>query len=129
MKQMTGFMNEIADEFKIIIVEAVRSLCLKFPSKQYQMMSFLSSSLRDEGGYELKGTIVDAIFDIVHKIPESKEVGNLKLLNLKLLLIFASLLKIANIRSFQFVFYIYWVATDLPYLQIPQDIYGLYTIG
>jgi coatomer protein complex subunit gamma len=75
MKQMMGFMNEIADEFKIIIVEAIRSLCLKFPSKQHQMISFLSSTLRDEGGYELKGTLVDAIFDIVHKIPESKEAG------------------------------------------------------
>jgi coatomer protein complex subunit gamma len=75
MKQMIGFMNEIADEFKIIIVEAIRSLCLKFPSKQHQMMSFLATSLREEGGYELKGTVVDAIFDIVHKIPESKEVG------------------------------------------------------
>jgi coatomer protein complex subunit gamma len=75
MKQITGFMNEIADEFKIIIVEAVRSLCIKFPSKQFQMMTFLATGLRDEGGYELKGTIVDAIFDIVNKIPESKEMG------------------------------------------------------
>ncbi len=75
MKQISGFMDEIADEFKIIIVEAVRSLCLKFPAKHYQMLTFLSTSLRDEGGYELKRAIVDATFDIVNKIPESKELG------------------------------------------------------
>ena len=33
MKQMTNFMSDIADEFKIVVVEAIRSLCLKFPLK------------------------------------------------------------------------------------------------
>ncbi|KAI8907496.1 adaptin N terminal region-domain-containing protein [Powellomyces hirtus] len=73
MKQITGFMNEISDEFKIIVIEAIRSLCLKFPAKQSLMLNFLSNVLRDEGGYEYKRAIVEAIFDIVHHIPESKE--------------------------------------------------------
>ena len=33
MKQITSFMSDIADEFKIVVVEAIRSLCLKFPLK------------------------------------------------------------------------------------------------
>jgi coatomer protein complex subunit gamma len=75
MKQITGFMAEISDEFKIIVIEAIRSLCLKFPAKQSLMINFLSNVLRDEGGYEYKKAIVEAIFDIIYHIPDSKEYG------------------------------------------------------
>ncbi|KII93952.1 hypothetical protein PLICRDRAFT_153163 [Plicaturopsis crispa FD-325 SS-3] len=73
MKQITGFMTEISDEFKVIIVEAIRSLCLKFPSKHVAMLAFLSGVLRDEGGYDFKRAVVEAIFDMIKFIPESKE--------------------------------------------------------
>ncbi|CAI2167312.1 8121_t:CDS:10 [Funneliformis geosporum] len=73
MKQITGFMSEISDEFKVIVVDAIRSLCLKFPTKQVVMLGFLSGVLRDEGGYEFKRAVVEAIFDLVKFIPESKE--------------------------------------------------------
>lgn len=75
MKQITGFMSEISDEFKVIVVDAIRSLCLKFPSKQVVMLNFLSGVLRDEGGYEFKRAVVEAIFDLIKFIPESKEAG------------------------------------------------------
>lgn len=78
MKQISGFMSEISDEFKIIVIDAVRSLCLKFPAKQALMLNFLSGVLRDEGGYEYKRAIVEAIFDIIHHIPESKEYGEFR---------------------------------------------------
>ncbi|RCI07061.1 coatomer subunit gamma [Rhizopus stolonifer] len=73
MKQISSFMGEISDEFKVIVVEAIRSLCLKFPNKQAVMLSFLSGVLRDEGGYEFKKAVVEAIFDMVRHIPESKD--------------------------------------------------------
>ncbi|KAG1057045.1 hypothetical protein G6F43_001092 [Rhizopus delemar] len=73
MKQISGFMNDISDEFKVIVVEAIRSLCLKFPAKQAIMLSFLSNVLRDEGGYNFKKAVVEAIFDMVKHIPESKD--------------------------------------------------------
>jgi coatomer protein complex subunit gamma len=73
IKQITGFMTEISDEFKVIIVDAIRSLCLKFPSKHASMLTFLSSVLRDEGGYEFKRAVVEAMFDMIKFIPESKE--------------------------------------------------------
>jgi hypothetical protein len=31
LKQIGSFMTDIADEFKIVVVEAIRALCLKFP--------------------------------------------------------------------------------------------------
>ena len=66
-------MTEISDEFKVIIVDAIRSLCLKFPAKHASMLTFLSSVLRDEGGYEFKRAVVEAMFDMIKFIPESKE--------------------------------------------------------
>jgi coatomer protein complex subunit gamma len=73
MKQISGFMTEISDEFKVIIVDAIRSLCLKFPLKHVSMLSFLSGVLRDEGGYDFKRAVVEAIFDMIKFIGDCKE--------------------------------------------------------
>ncbi|RAR05534.1 coatomer subunit gamma [Stemphylium lycopersici] len=73
MKQITGFMAEITDEFKVTIVEAVRTLALKFKAKQSGFLAFLSGILRDEGGYEFKRAVVEAIMDLIRFVPEAKE--------------------------------------------------------
>lgn len=73
MKQISSFMSDITDEFKITIVEAIRTLCLKFPSKQAGMLTFLSGVLRDEGGYEFKKTVVESMFDLIKFVPESRD--------------------------------------------------------
>ncbi|KAG5940029.1 hypothetical protein E4U53_007690 [Claviceps sorghi] len=73
MKQISGFMSEITDEFKITIVEAIRTLCLKFPSKQAGMLTFLSGILRDEGGFEFKRAVVESMFDLIKFVPDSKD--------------------------------------------------------
>ncbi|KAK5131941.1 hypothetical protein LTR08_000453 [Meristemomyces frigidus] len=73
MKQISTFMSEITDEFKVTIVEAIRTLCLKFPSKQAGMLTFLSGILRDEGGFEFKRAVVESMFDLIKFVPESKE--------------------------------------------------------
>eukprot|EP00475_Leptophrys_vorax_P004173 TRINITY_DN12491_c0_g1_i1.p1 TRINITY_DN12491_c0_g1~~TRINITY_DN12491_c0_g1_i1.p1 ORF type:complete len:892 (+),score=138.66 TRINITY_DN12491_c0_g1_i1:102-2777(+) len=75
MKQITNFMSDIADEFKIVVVEAIRSLCLKFPQKYRVLMNFLSGILREEGGFEYKKAIVDAILILIREIPDAKEIG------------------------------------------------------
>jgi coatomer protein complex subunit gamma len=75
MKQIGSFMSELTDEFKTIVVEAIRSLSLKFPQKQAGMLVFLSNMLRDEGGYEFKRSIVEAIFDMIKFIKDCKESG------------------------------------------------------
>ncbi|UYV63358.1 COPG1 [Cordylochernes scorpioides] len=76
MKQITSFMSEISDEFKIVVVEAIRSLCQKFPGKHTVMMTFLSSMLREEGGFEYKRAIVNTIINILEDNPDSKEAGS-----------------------------------------------------
>lgn len=73
MKTIQGFMADISDEFKIIVVSSIRALCLKFPSKQEVTISFLSQTLRDEGGYEFKKAVVDALFDLIKYVDASKE--------------------------------------------------------
>ncbi|GMI88185.1 gamma2 Coat Protein [Hibiscus trionum] len=79
MKQITNFMSDIADEFKIVVVDAIRSLCLKFPLKHRSLMNFLSNILREEGGFEYKKAIVDSIVILIRDIPEAKESGLLHL--------------------------------------------------
>ncbi|TIB11450.1 hypothetical protein E3P89_02575 [Wallemia ichthyophaga] len=75
MKQISSFMLEISDEFKVIVVDAVRTLCLKFPNKYPAMLAFLSQALRDEGGYDFKRAVVEAIIDMIKSIGESKEMA------------------------------------------------------
>ncbi|RYR49039.1 hypothetical protein HN51_051753 [Arachis hypogaea] len=65
MKQITNFMSDIADEFKIVVVEAIRSLCLKFPLTYRSLMNFLSNILREEGGFDYKKAIVDSIVILI----------------------------------------------------------------
>ena len=50
MKQITSFMSEISDEFKTVVVEAIHSVCVKFPRKHNILMSFLANMLREEVG-------------------------------------------------------------------------------
>ncbi|WFD35993.1 coatomer subunit gamma [Malassezia cuniculi] len=73
IKQISGFMSEISDEFKVIVVDAIRSLAVKFPAKQTAILGFLADVLRDEGGYEFKRAVVEAIFDMVRSTGSNKE--------------------------------------------------------
>tara|TARA_B110001452_G_C15234777_1_gene427535 strand:+ start:149 stop:2038 length:1890 start_codon:yes stop_codon:yes gene_type:complete len=75
MKQITSFMSEIADEFKIVVVDAIRAMCIKFPAKHRLLMTFLSNVLREEGGFQYKKAIVDTLLTIIGKVPEAKEAG------------------------------------------------------
>lgn len=73
LKQIQTFLSDIADEFKVKIVEAIRALCIKYPSKHYILMNFLGGALREEGGFEFKKSIVDAYLELMERIPEAKE--------------------------------------------------------
>lgn len=75
MKQIATFVAEISDEFKVVVVQAIRSLCTKFPRKHAVLMNFLSAMLREEGGLEYKTSIVDTIITIVEENPDAKESG------------------------------------------------------
>ncbi|KAM4672469.1 coatomer subunit gamma-2 isoform 6-T7 [Amazona ochrocephala] len=75
MKQISSFVSEISDEFKVVVVQAISALCQKYPRKHSVMMTFLSNMLRDDGGFEYKRAIVDCIIGIIEENPESKEAG------------------------------------------------------
>lgn len=75
MKHISGFLSEISDEFKIVIVNAIKELCLKFPRKQKTLLGFLSVILRDEGGFEYKKAIVETILSIINELPDAKDAG------------------------------------------------------
>lgn len=75
MKQITSFMSEISDEFKTIVVQAIQSVCIKFPRKHHILMTFLSAMLREEGGADYKKAIVNTIITIIEENQEAKEAG------------------------------------------------------
>lgn len=79
IKQMSSFVSEISDEFKSIVVDAVKTLCLKFPAKYAILIEFLGSILREEGGYDYKRKTVESICEILNFIPESREIGLIQL--------------------------------------------------
>lgn len=75
MKQITTFVAEISDEFKVVIVQAIRALCTKFPRKHSVLINFLSQMLREEGGLDYKTSIVDTMITIIEENAEAKEAG------------------------------------------------------
>ncbi|KAK6055029.1 coatomer gamma subunit appendage domain protein [Cooperia oncophora] len=75
MKQISSFVSEISDEFKIVVVDAIRSLCSRYPRKHAVMMPFLANMLRNDGGYEYKKAIVETIIAIVEENPDAKTAG------------------------------------------------------
>lgn len=73
LKQISKFIGDIGDDYKVTVVEAIRSLTLKYPQKHYSLMTFLGNALREEGGLAFKRAIVDTYMVIMEQIPESKE--------------------------------------------------------
>ena len=71
-KQITSFMSDISDEFKIVIVKAIKEIYMKSP-KHKPMLAFLATFLREEGGYEFKKSIVDSIVGMMLVNKENKE--------------------------------------------------------
>lgn len=70
-----SFMSEIQDEFKIMVVEAIRVTCARLAPRYRLLLSFLSTHLREEGGFEYKQCIVHTIIELFHEIYEAKELS------------------------------------------------------
>ena len=69
LKQIAGFMSDISDDFKIVVVNAITQLCMKYPAKHKLLLGFLSAQLREEGGFRHKNGIVVAMSKISEAIP------------------------------------------------------------
>jgi coatomer subunit gamma len=79
LKQIRTFMSDIADDFKVVVVQAIKALCLKYPRKHRVLLNFLSHMLREEGGPEFKRAIVESVVTLMQQIEEAKEPGLLHL--------------------------------------------------
>ena len=73
LKQISAFLTEIADEFKITVVRSLQKLCLTYPSKHRVLVGFLSNFLREEGGFDFKKSIVASIISLIRTVPETTE--------------------------------------------------------
>lgn len=79
LKQISVFLTDIADEYKITVVKSLQQLCLAFPSKHRTVIGFLSNFLREEGGFEFKKTIVAGIVSLMKSVPETTETSLIQL--------------------------------------------------
>lgn len=70
ISKMTSLMDEITEDFKAVIIDAIENLALKFPSKHKKLVAFLSDLLRDDGTLQLKSSIVEALFDLIKFLPD-----------------------------------------------------------
>ena len=57
------------------ILQALRTLALKYPKKQSVLMAQLADMLRAEGGLPYKEAIGNTIITIIEDNPEAKEKG------------------------------------------------------
>lgn len=73
LKQISAFLTNISDEYKITVVKSLQQLCLTYPSKHRILVGFLSNFLREEGGFEFKRTIVACIISLIKSVPETTE--------------------------------------------------------
>jgi coatomer subunit gamma len=74
VKQLTGNLGDLSDEFKIVIVDSMRVLNAKFPAKYSILVEFLSSALTpSEGGGEFKKAVVETMVAISQSNPAAKE--------------------------------------------------------
>ncbi|KAL7515157.1 hypothetical protein ACHAXN_012934 [Cyclotella atomus] len=73
LKQISVFLSEIPDEYKITIVKSLQRLCFTYPSKHRVLVGFLSNFLREEGGFEFKRSIVNSIISLIKAVPETTE--------------------------------------------------------
>jgi len=73
LKQISTFLTDIADEYKITIVRSLQKLCFTYPAKHRILVGFMSNFLREEGGFEFKKTIVTTIINLIRAVPETTE--------------------------------------------------------
>lgn len=73
LKQISAFLSDVPDEYKITIVRSLQRLCLTYPAKHRVLVGFLSNFLREEGGFEFKRSIVASIVSLIRLVPETTE--------------------------------------------------------
>ena len=75
LTQISSFMGDVGDDFRAVVVAAVRSLCVKYPGKHRPLLAFLAAALRDDGGFAVKRAVVDAILALIAAEPACRDAG------------------------------------------------------
>lgn len=63
--QLSNYLPDISEEFKIVIVDSVTTMAAKFPSKSKNLLKFLGETLREDGGVGFKKAAVIAIIKLI----------------------------------------------------------------
>jgi coatomer protein complex subunit gamma len=75
LKNMSAFFYQIAEEYRIMVVQSLERLCITFPSKSRIVIGFMSRFLREEGGFAFKRRIVESIVSLMGTMPELREMA------------------------------------------------------
>jgi coatomer protein complex subunit gamma len=70
LQSVTRFLHELGDDFKVTVIQAIRTLTLKYPHKHPALVGFLGEALRGEGGLRFKQAIVNTFQELMEQIPE-----------------------------------------------------------
>lgn len=73
VKIIAGFVSDVPDDFRIQLVDALRTLALKYETKAKAIVPLFASMLREEGGFEFKSAVVRAIVAALARVPALKE--------------------------------------------------------
>lgn len=69
--QITQFMTEITDDFKIELIESIKILCLRMPKKIKALLNFMGDILKGEGGFQLKSIVLDTLIQVLEAVPDA----------------------------------------------------------
>lgn len=72
LARITTFMKELNDDFKTVVVDALKIIVVKFPSKYQAILDFFSKPLANEGSSTLKSAIVDTIITMAKTNEKAK---------------------------------------------------------
>ena len=75
VKQIESFMSEIGTSMKVVVIKAIRQLCLRYPRKSGLLLQFMHNCLRDEGEFAYKQALVNTILDLMDKLEGMKTAG------------------------------------------------------
>lgn len=75
LKQIESFMTEIGTSMKVVVIKAIRQLCLRYPRKSGVLLQFMHNCLRDEGEFAYKQALVNTILDLMDKLDGMKTAG------------------------------------------------------
>jgi coatomer protein complex subunit gamma len=75
LKQIESFMTEIGTSMKVVVIKAIRQLCMRYPRKSGILLQFMHNCLRDEGEFAYKQALVNTILDLMDKLDGMKTAG------------------------------------------------------